>query len=103
MPSNAALGTRREGDREAYGMVSAEDRPAVVPDKSKVYALLSRHPAGLTPQQLAVACLSQGLAAGEPAAVAEHLEQILKDLEAGPVHRRVVRNDDGSYRAVPFW
>jgi hypothetical protein len=83
--------------------VPAEHRTAAIPDKSKVYALLSRHPAGLTPHQLALACLSQGLAVGEPATVVEHLMHILMDLEAGPVHRKVVKTDDGRYRVVPFW
>jgi hypothetical protein len=83
--------------------VSAEDRTPAISDKSKVYALLSRYPAGLTPQQLALACLRQGLAVGEPETVAEHLMHILMDLEAGPVHQKVVRIDDGRYRVVPFW
>jgi hypothetical protein len=81
----------------------SEDRTAPIPDKSKVYALLSRQPAGLTPQQLALACLRQGLAVGKPATVADHLMHILMDLEAGPVHQKVVRTDDGRYRVVPFW
>jgi hypothetical protein len=83
--------------------VLSEDRTASIPDKSKVYALLSRHPPGLTPEQLALVCLRQGLAVGEPATVVKHLLHILMDLEAGPVHQKVVRTDDGRYRVVPFW
>jgi hypothetical protein len=40
-------------------------------------------------------------AVGEPAMVAEHLMHILMDLEAGPVHRKVVRTDDGAIALSP--
>lgn len=75
----------------------------VLSTKSKVHAVLSRHPAGLTPEELAHAFLSRGLAVGEVAAVARHLEGLLKHLEHGPSHRKVSRTDDGRYRAVSFW
>ncbi len=68
--------------------------------KSKVYGLLSRHPAGLTPEALARELLSRGLAVGELAPVAKHLEEVLKDLEIGRFPRRVVRTEDGHYRAA---
>ncbi len=75
----------------------------VVSEKSKVYALLSRHPDGLTPEELARAFLSRGLAGGAIEAVTERIEDILRRLETGPLHRRVVRTGDGHYRAVAFW
>lgn len=76
---------------------------AVLSAKSKVYALLSRHPHGLTPEELAHAFLSRGLAAGEVEAVTDHVTEILRRLEDGPSHRKVTRTDDGRYRAVAFW
>jgi CheY-like chemotaxis protein len=71
--------------------------------KSKVYALLSRHPDGLTPVELAEAFLSRGLATGELELVAKRIKEILKQLEMGPSHRKVVRTEDGLYRAMSFW
>jgi CheY-like chemotaxis protein len=71
--------------------------------KSKAYALLSRHPAGLTAEELADEFLSRGLASGDRAALARGLEDILTELEQGPAHRRVTRVESRRYRAVPFW
>jgi len=71
--------------------------------KSKVYAVLSRHADGLTPQELAQAFLSRGLVVGEVEVVAKHMEGILKRLESGPSHRKVARTVDGRFRAVSFW
>jgi CheY-like chemotaxis protein len=75
----------------------------VVSAKSKVYALLSRHPDGLTPEELARAFMSRGLAAGEVEVVTERIEEILRHLEGGPSHRKVTRTDDGRYQAAAFW
>jgi hypothetical protein len=75
----------------------------VLSAKSKVYALLSRHPDGLTPEELARAFMSRGLAAGEVEVVTERIEEILRHLEDGPSHRKVTRTDDGRYQAVAFW
>jgi CheY-like chemotaxis protein len=71
--------------------------------RSKVHALLSRHPAGLTPKGLADVFLSRGLAVGEVEVVARRIEEILAQLESGPSHRKVARTDDGRYLAMPFW
>jgi hypothetical protein len=76
--------------------VPAEHRTAAILDKSKVYALLSRHPAGLTPHQLALACLSQGLAVGEPATVVEHLMHILMESVANTKGRRARPRSGGA-------
>ncbi len=75
----------------------------VVSTKSKVYALLSRHRDGLTAEELAMAFMSRGLAAGEVELVTEQIEGVLRHLESGPLPRRVTRTADGRYRAVPFW
>jgi CheY-like chemotaxis protein len=75
----------------------------VLSAKSKVFALLSRHPEGLTPEQLAAALLSRGLAAGSIAVLVRRVEEILRRCENGPAHRRVVRTGDGRYRAIAFW
>lgn len=71
--------------------------------RSKVHALLSRYPAGLTPGQLADVFLSRGLAVGAADVVARRIEEVLTQLESGPSHRKVARAEDGRYRAMPFW
>lgn len=71
--------------------------------RSKVHALLSRHPAGLTPGELADVFLNRGLAVGAAEVVARRIEEILTQLENGPSHRKVARAEDGRYRAMPFW
>ena len=75
----------------------------VLSAKSKIYAVLSRYPDGLTPRELAQAFLSRGLTVGEVEVVATRIEEILKHLECGPSHRKVARADAGRYRAVSFW
>ncbi len=75
----------------------------VLSAKSKIYAVLRRHPDGLTPRELARAFLSRGLTVGEVEVVATRIEEILKHLESGPSHRKVARADAGRYRAVSFW
>ncbi len=75
----------------------------VLSAKSKIYAVLRRHPDGLTPRELAQAFLSRGLTVGEVDVVATRIEEILKHLESGPSHRKVARADAGRYRAVSFW
>jgi CheY-like chemotaxis protein len=71
--------------------------------RSKVHALLSRHPAGLTPEELADVFLNRGLAVGDAQVVARRIEEILTQLESGPSHRKVGRTEDGRYRAMSFW
>ena len=75
----------------------------VLSAKSKIYAILSRYPNGLTPEELADALLSRGLAAGSVDVLVQRVEDILKRCEKGPSHRKVVRLDDGRYRALSFW
>lgn len=94
---------KRAGDDDPIFPPVTDLTNAVLSAKSKVYALLSRHPDGLTPEELAHAFLSRGLAIGEVEVVTEHIEEVLRHLEDGPFHRKVTRTDDGRYRAVAFW
>ena len=71
--------------------------------KSKVHVLLTRAPAGLTPEEIAQALVAHGLAVGSLEVVIERIRILLTDLERGSLHRRVVRTEDGRYHAVPFW
>lgn len=95
--------TKNGGDDDPIFPPVTDLTNTVLSAKSKVYALLSRYRDGLTPEELARAFLSRGLAAGEVEVLTELLEEILRHLEDGPSHRRVTRTDDGRYRAVAFW
>lgn len=88
------------GDDDRMFPSSADQALSV---RSKVYGLLSRHPDGLTPGALADVFLRLGLAVGEPPLVAARVEEILKDLEIGRRHPRVVRTEDGRYEARGLW
>ena len=77
------------------------DQPISV--KSKVHRLLSRHPAGLTPESIADELLRRGLAVGERGLVTARIEEILNELELARSHRKVVRATDGRYRAIGTW
>ena len=103
----AELRTRRASS------VSHDDDPTFPPvtdltnpvlsAKSKIYAILSRHPDGMTPEELASGLVKRGLAIGPVPALVSRVEEILRRCEDGPAHRRVVKDEDGRYRAVSFW
>jgi CheY-like chemotaxis protein len=76
--------------------------PGAAP-KSKIYSVLSRHPAGLTAEALAHELLSRGLAVGDVALVTKRVAEIFEELEAARSHPQVVRVDHSHYRAVPLW
>jgi DNA-binding response OmpR family regulator len=80
---------------------AAVDQPISV--KSKIHRLLSRHPAGLTPESVADEFLRRGIAVGEREVVSARIEEILNELELARSHRKVVRAADGRYRAIGTW
>ena len=106
---HSAIWTEAGGDRRT-GAGLGNDRRMFPPTtdagpsaKTKVYSVLSRHPAGLTAEALAHELLSRGLAVGEAALVTKRVVEILLDLEAARSHPQVARVDHCRYRAVPLW
>jgi CheY-like chemotaxis protein len=92
-------GAGRDDDRRMFPPTTEAGLSA----KSKIYSVLSRHPAGLTAEALAHELLSRGLAVGEVAVVTKRVAEIFQDLEAARSHPQVVRVDHSHYRAVPLW